>query len=100
MRDVVTGNRSSGVAGGWRAVPPHASEWQPLTAGGNRRVGEHSHTPHTRLVLRGTQNQPKRAKIRAETVERRWRRVVELANAHTCGRYLFRSIFSFWIISF
>ena len=75
VRDVVDGNCSSGVAcgeGGWGE--------------GNRRVGEHSHTPHTRLVLRGTQNQPKRAKIRADTAGRRWRRVVEMANAHTCGR--------------
>ena len=92
VRDMVDGNRSSGVACGRRAVPPHASEWQPLTAGGNRRVGEHSHTPHTRLVLRGTQNQPKRAKIRAETVQWRWRRVVALASAHTCGRSVFDKI--------
>ena len=77
--DVVDGNHSRV----WRAG---AKQFHRTPPRGNRCVGELSHTPHTRLVLRGTQNQPKRAKIRAETVERRWMRVVELANAHMCGR--------------
>ena len=47
VRDVVDGNRSSGVACGRRAVPPHASEWQPLTAGWQPTCGRtDSHTAH------------------------------------------------------
>ena len=45
MRDVVDGNRGSGVACGRRAVPPHAPEWDRGEATG---VWANSLTHHTR----------------------------------------------------
>ena len=78
------GQKSCGACGrdGSSTARP---ESQPLTSEGKQRAGELPHTPHTRVVLRGTQNQPSRAKIRAKGTGWRSRRVGELANAHTCG---------------
>ena len=70
---------------GATAVSLHAPTSETLTAERNQRAGELPHT-HTRVVLRGTQNQPFHAEIRAKDAGRRWRRVGELSNAHTCGR--------------
>ena len=80
------GNRSGAWRAGATSVSSHAPTGEPLTAERKRRAGELPHTPHTRVVLRGTQIQSFHAKIREKSAGWRWRRVGELANAHTCGR--------------
>lgn len=73
VRDVFDVNHGRRMACGRIAVPSHAPKWQPLTArggGGEQRAGELCHTPHTRLVLRGTENRPDCAKIRAYSTGR------------------------------
>ena len=60
------GNSSGARRAGATAVSSHAPTGEPLTAERNRRAGELPHPPHTRVVLRGTQNQPFHAEIRAK----------------------------------
>ena len=67
------GQKTCGRDGSSTARP----ESQPLTSEGKQRAGELPHTPHTRVVLRGTQNQPSRVKIRAKGIGWRSRRVGE-----------------------
>ena len=50
VRDVFDVNHGRRVACGRRAVPPHALEWQPLTAGGGTGVWANYVTHHTHVL--------------------------------------------------
>uniref|UniRef100_A0A453F450 Uncharacterized protein n=1 Tax=Aegilops tauschii subsp. strangulata TaxID=200361 RepID=A0A453F450_AEGTS len=71
-------------------------DWRNVDRGEKPACGR---TPsHTRVVLRGTQNQPFHAKIRAKGAGRRWRRVGELSNVTRVGVSVFVRLFLLLVV--